>query len=338
MRFKSVVMPKRAVTEEETKTGSYGKFVIEPLERGFGTTLGNSLRRVLLSSIQGAAVTGVRIDGVLQEVSSIPGVVEDVTDIVLNLKQLIMRVQSYRPLTLRLEARGEGPVTAAQIEPRSEVEILNPDLPIATLAEDGQLKMDIIVDVGRGYVPADLYRRDDRDIYLIPVDAVFSPIRRVKFEVQNARVEEITDYDRLILEIWTDGTIDPEDALTYSARILRDHLMMFVRFQEEALPIQEKAAEPIRQVNPNLFKSVDELELSVRSYNCLKSANIRTIAELVEKTDADMLKYRNFGKKSLSEIKELLTKMNLSLGMTLDDPELKAIAEQQRDVAPKKSK
>jgi len=309
MRFKSVVMPKRIAAEEDSKTNAYGKFVVEPLERGFGTTLGNSIRRVLLSSIQGAAVTGVRIEGVLQEVSSIPGVVEDVTDIVLNLKQLVMRVQSNRPLTLRLEAAGGGVVTAAQIEPQANVEILNPDLPIATLAGDGELKMDIIVDVGRGYVPADLYHRDDRDIHFIPVDAVFSPIRRVKFEVENARV----------------------------ARILRDHLMIFVRYQEETLPIQEKAAEPIRQINPNLFKGVDELELSVRSYNCLKSANIRTIAELVQKTDAEMLKYRNFGKKSLSEIKELLTKMNLSLGMTLEDPELKSIAENRELTAKKDS-
>ncbi len=337
MRFKSVVMPKRVAAEEDSKTASYGKFIVDPLERGFGTTLGNSLRRVLLSSIQGAAVTGVRIENVLQEISSVPGVVEDVTDIVLNLKQLVMCVQSNRAVTLRLEASGEGEVTAAQIEPHANVQILNPELHIATLAEDGQLKMDVIVDVGRGYVPADLYRRDERDVYLIPVDAVFSPIRRVKFEVENARVEEITDYDRLLLEIWTDGTIDPEEALAYSARILRDHLMIFVRFPEEALPIQEEAAEPIRQVNPNLFKGVDELELSVRSYNCLKSANIRTIAELVQKTDAEMLKYRNFGKKSLSEIKELLAKMNLSLGMTLEDPELKSIAEHRELVSKKGS-
>jgi DNA-directed RNA polymerase subunit alpha len=335
MKFKSVMIPKHVTAEEESRTPSYGKFVVEPLERGFGTTLGNSLRRVLLSSIQGAAVTGVRIEGVLQEVSSIPGVVEDVTDIILNLKQMILKVQSSRPVTLRLEAGGEGKVTAAQIEPHANVEILNPDLHIATLADDGQLKMDIIVDIGRGYVPADLYRRDDRDIHYVPVDAVYSPIRRVKFEVENARVEEITDYDRLILEIWTNGTIEPEEALAYSARILRDHLMMFVRFPEEALPIQEKAMEPVHQVNPNLFKGVDELELSVRSYNCLKSANIRTIADLVQKSEAEMLKFRNFGKKSLSEIKELLDKMNLSLGMTLDETELREINERREGMAKK---
>ncbi len=335
MKFKSVVMPKRVLAEEDSRTDSYGKFVVEPLERGFGTTLGNSLRRVLLSSVQGAAVTGVRIEGVLQEVSSIPGVAEDVTDIVLNLKQLVMKMHSNRPVTLRLEAKGEGVVTAARIQPNSNVEILNSDLHIATLAEDGQLNMDIIVDVGRGYVPADLHRRDDRDIHLIPVDAVFSPIRRVKYLVENARVEEITDYDRLILEIWTNGTIGPEDVLAYSARILRDHLMIFVRFPEETLPIQEKAAEPIRQINPNLFKGVDELELSVRSYNCLKSANIKTIAELVQKSEAEMLKYRNFGKKSLSEIKDLLVKMNLGLGMTLDDSDVKEI-EERRDALSKK--
>lgn len=337
MKFKSVVMPKRALAEEESKSKSYGKFVVEPLERGFGTTLGNSIRRVLLSSVQGAAVTGVRIEGVLQEVSSIPGVVEDVTDIVLNLKELILKMNANRPLTLRLEAKGEGPVTASQIECGPEVEVLNPDLHIATLAEDGELKMDIIVDVGRGYVPADTQKRDERDIYLLPVDAVFSPIQRMKFFVENARVEEITDYDRLILEIWTDGTIDPEDALAYSARILRDHLMIFVRFPEEALPIQEKAAEPVRQINPNLFKSVDELELSVRSYNCLKSANIKSIAELVQKNEAEMLKYRNFGKKSLTEIKELLDKMGLSLGMTLEESELQEIADR-RETMSKKSK
>jgi len=320
MKFKSVVMPKRVAADEDTKSATYSRFVIEPLERGYGTTLGNSLRRVLLSSVQGAAVTGVRIEGVLQEVSSIPGVVEDVTDVILNLKQLVLRMNSNRPVTLRLEAEGEGPVSAAKIEPHANVEILNPDLHIATLSADGQLGMDIIVDVGRGYVTGDMQKRDDRDIiYLIPVDAVFSPVRRVNYEVQDARVEEITDYDRLILEIFTDGTVEPEEVLAYASRILRDHLMMFVRFPEETLPIQEKAAEPVKQINPNLFKGVDELELSVRSYNCLKSANIKTIAELVQKSEAEMLKYRNFGKKSLTEIKELLTKMNLSLGMTLDE-------------------
>lgn len=335
MKFKSVVMPKRVVAEEDSRTSSYGKFVVEPLERGFGTTLGNSLRRVLLSSLQGAAITGVRIEGVLQEAASIPGVMEDVTDIILNLKQLVLKAHTNRPVTLRLEADGPGDVTASQIQPHSNVEVLNEDLHIATLAEDGQLKMDLIVDVGRGYVPADLTQRDERDIHLIPVDAVFSPIRRVKFLVENARVEKITDYDRLILEIWTDGTLEPEEALAYSSRILRDHLMMFIRTPEEALPIQEQEAEPIRQINPNLFKGVDELELSVRSYNCLKSANIKTIAELVQKQESEMLKYRNFGKKSLSEIKELLTKMNLSLGMKLDDNELQEIEERREQVSKK---
>jgi len=337
MKFKSVVMPKRVSADEDTKSRSYSRFVVEPLERGFGTTLGNSLRRALLSSVQGAAVTGARIEGVLQEVSSIPGVVEDVTDIILNLKQLVMKVNSNRSVTLRLEAAGEGPVTAAQIEPNSAVEVLNPELHIATLAKDGRLNMDIIVDIGRGYVPADVHQRDDRDIHLVPVDAVYTPIRRVKYEVENARVEEITDYDRLILEIWTDGTIEPEEALAYSARILRDHLMIFVRFPEETLPIQEKATEPVRQINPNLFKGVDELELSVRSYNCLKSANIKTIAELVQKSEAEMLKYRNFGKKSLSEIKDLLSKMNLSLGTALEEAELGEI-EERREALAKKAK
>ncbi len=320
MKFKPVVMPGRVRIGQETTQDQYGKFVVEPLERGFGTTLGNSLRRVLLSSIQGTAVKAVRINGVLQELSYIPGVVEDVTDIILNLKGL--KIKNYRnaPVTLYLQARGEGEVKASHIEKNPDVEIMNPELHIATLDKEGELEMELYVDVGRGYVSAERQSKDADSFPLntILMDAIFTPIERVKYFVENARVGDITDYDRLIMEIWTDGTIAPQDALAYSAKILKDHLFLFINFPEEDEMPDEKEESKEDTINPYLAKGVEELELSVRAYNCLKAANIKTIGELVSKTESEMLKYRNFGKKSLNEIKEVLSKYNLYLGMDLN--------------------
>ncbi len=317
MKYKSVVMPGRVRLEPKEVSERYGKFVVEPLERGFGTTLGNSLRRVLLSSIQGAAVRAVRINGVLQEISNIPGVVEDVTDIILNIKGL--RVKNYRngPVTLYLQSKGEGAVTAASIEPNSDVEIMNPELHLATLDKDGELEMELYVDVGRGYVSAERQSKaaDHYPLNTILIDAIFTPIERVRYQVENARVGDITDYDRLIMEIWTDGTVDPQDALACSAKILKDHLFLFIHFPDEDETPADTKDEQEEQVNPYLTKGVEELELSVRAYNCLKAANIKSIGELVDKTESEMLKYRNFGKKSLNEIKEVLEKYGLYLGM-----------------------
>ncbi len=317
MKFKPVVMPGRVRIDQASENERYGKFVVEPLERGFGTTLGSSLRRVLLSSIQGAAVKAVRIEGVLQEVAYIPGVVEDVTDIILNIKGL--RVKNHRngPVTLYLQTSGDKDVKASDIEANSDVEILNPNHHIATLDKDGELEMELYVDVGRGYTSAEILdkKADSFPINTIMIDAIYTPIERIKYIVENARVGDITDYDRLIMEIWTDGTVTPQDALAYSAKILKDHLFLFINFpDEDDVPVEteEKKEET---VNPYLSKGVEELELSVRAYNCLKAANIKSIGELVSKTENEMLKYRNFGKKSLTEIKEVLTKYGLYLGM-----------------------
>ncbi len=336
MKFKPVVMPGRVHIDLDSLSDRYGKFILEPLERGFGTTLGNSLRRLLLSSIQGAAVKAVRINGVLQEVSFIPGVVEDVTDIILNLKGL--RVKNHRngPVTLYLQAKKEGEVTAAQIEPNPDVEIMNPELHIATLDKDGELEMELYVDVGRGYVSADRQgkQQDSYPMNTILIDAIYTPIERVKYSVENARVGDITDYDRLIMEIWTDGTIAPREAVAFGAKILKDHLLLFIHFpQEDETPLEIKE-EQHEAVNPYLNKGVEELELSVRSYNCLKAANIRTVGELVTKTESEMLKYRNFGKKSLTEIKEVLTKYNLGLGMNPNDLKGKGSSEDQEHPIP----
>lgn len=326
MKFKPVVMPRRVTCDESTLTDTYGRFVVEPLERGFGATLGNSMRRVLLSSLQGAAITCVRIDGVLQEVSAIPGIAEDVTDIILNLKELVLRARGNTPITLRLNAKGEGDVTGASIDPNPDVDILNRGQHIATLDADASLSLELLVDIGRGYVPADRHKLPDLGFNAIPVDSVFSPIKRVKYYVEDTRVEDITDYDRLIIEVWTNGTVRPDDALAYAGKILKDHLLLFINFQDlEDQPLMEQ--EPIEEVNPQLFKSVDELELSVRSYNCLRAANLRTIAQLTQKSEAEMLKYRNFGKKSLTEIKEVLSKMGLGLGTKHTHPEVLAFIE-----------
>jgi DNA-directed RNA polymerase subunit alpha len=323
MKFKSVVMPRKVEHLEDQSSASYGCFVVEPLERGFGTTLGNALRRVLLSSLQGSSVVGVNIDGVLQEISAIPGVKEDVIDIVLNLKQLIVKSNSDEPIILRLDAKGECEVTAAQIEVPGDAEIFNPDVHIATLDTGAQLKMEIKVMAGRGFVPWESLDDLDMGINAIAIDANFSPIKRVKYKVEDTRVGDVINYDKLTLEIWTDGTVTPEDALSYSGKILKDHLRIFIHLDEdEELVVPMPEDEPKKDLNPSLWKLVDELELSIRSYNCLKAANIRTIGKLVQKTDQEMLKYRNFGKKSLMEIKELLFKMGLTLGMPITDAEL----------------
>ena len=291
-------------------------FSIEPLERGFGTTLGNSLRRILLSSLQGAAVTQIKIDGVLHEFSSIPGVQEDVTDIILNIKSLAVRSHADEAKTITLKAKGPGPVTAGQIETGHDIEIIDPDHHIATLSEGGELNMELTVSVGKGYEPASAHLPEDSVIGLIPIDAIFSPIRRVSFKVTDARVGQITDYDKLNLEIESNGVVAPEDALAYAARIMQDQLAVFINFEEvEEEPEKE---EDKLDINPNLLMKVDELELSVRSANCLKNDNIVYIGDLVQKSESEMLKTPNFGRKSLNEIKEVLSSMGLSLGMQLD--------------------
>lgn len=290
------------------------RVVAEPLERGFGLTLGNALRRVLLSSLQGAAVTAIQIDGVLHEFSSIPGVREDVTDIVLNVKELALRLHAEGPKRIRLRAEGPGEVTAGQIEETADVDVMNPDLVICTLDEGARLDMELTVAHGKGYVPGSQNRPEDAPIGLIPVDSIFSPVRRVSYKVENTRVGQVTDYDKLTMEVETNGTVSPEDAVALAARILQDQLQLFINFEEpEGREVPAEEAEP--PFNRNLLRKVDELELSVRSANCLKNDNIVYIGDLVQKTEAEMLRTPNFGRKSLNEIKEVLASMGLHLGM-----------------------
>lgn len=315
--WRELIRP-RGIVVDEANAG-YGKFVAEPFERGFGITVGNSLRRILLSSLQGAAITAVRIDGVLHEFSSVPDVLEDVTDIILNLKQLRFKAHTLEPRVLRLEASGEGKVTGANIIGDAQVEVLNPDLHIATLSEGGRLTMELTVRTGFGYVPAERNKMPNMPVGTIPIDAMFSPIRRVNYNVTNARVGQRTDYDRLVLEVWTDGSVAPADGIAYAAKIIKEQLQIFINFDEEAEPeYEDKSAENEILQNENLYRSVDELELSVRSANCLQNANIKLIGELVQRTEAEMLKTKNFGRKSLREIKEILATMGLSLGMKLE--------------------
>jgi DNA-directed RNA polymerase subunit alpha len=323
--WETLIKPKSLEAEEETLSSTYGRFHVEPLERGFGMTIGNSLRRILLSSIQGAAITAVRMKGVLHEFSTIPGVREDVTDIILNIKEILVKLHSEGPETLRLKANKAGVIKARDIEASPNVEILNPDHLIADLSEDGDLEIEMTVKRGRGYVPAERNREEGDPIGTISIDALFSPIRKVNYTVTHSRVGQITDYDRLTLEIWTNGNVSPSDALGFSAKILKEQLNVFITFDEgEITPKLQEVQEPSK-LNDNLFKSVDELELSVRSANCLKNAEIRYIGDLVQKTEAEMLKTKNFGRKSLNEIKEILSEMGLSLGMKLENwppPEL----------------
>jgi len=317
-KFKGFQKPKRLECELETLTITYGKFFAEPLERGFGLTLGNSLRRVLLSAIEGAAVTSVRIAGVVHEFSTVPGVKEDVTDIILNIKQLRLKLNCDHPKTLTLKAAGEGEVRASQLTPDADLEVLTPDLYLCGLDKDGRLDMELEVRHGRGYVPADRNKREGMPVDEIPIDAIFSPVRRVNFQVEDTRVGQATDYNKLILEVWTDGSVLPQDAVAYAAKILKDHLAIFINFEEEPEAAEETVDEVRERMVENLSRPVDELELSVRSANCLKNSNIRYIYELVEKTEAEMLKTKNFGRKSLNEIKEILAGMGLSLGMKLE--------------------
>jgi len=299
--------------------GSYGKFVAEPLERGFGTTLGNSLRRVLLSSLQGGGITNVKIEGVAHEFMTIPEVVEDVTDIILNLKGVLLRIHTNETQTLRISAEGPREVKAGDILTSDQVEILNPGHPICTLIEGGRIQMEMECKRGRGYVPAQQNKDEDLPIGNIPIDALFSPIRKVNYQVTNARVGQMTNYDKLTLEVWTDGSVSPEDAVAFSAKILKEQLTVFINFDETDEPVIIEAPKPEVKLNENLFRSVDELELSVRSANCLQQANIKTIGDLVRRTEAEMLKTKNFGRKSLKEIKEILAEMGLTLGMKLEN-------------------
>ena len=319
-------MPKRIDVDRATRTNRYGRFTAEPFERGFGTTVGNALRRVLLSSLEGAAVTSLQIEGIYHEFSAIPGVREDVTDIILNVKELLLRMHGYGPKVISLQAEGESEMTAKDIVTDPDIEVLNPNLHIATLNKEAKLIIQMTVKKGRGYVPAEMNVEEEMPAQAIPIDAIFAPVQKVNFTVENARVGRRTDYDKLILEVTTNGSITPEEAVSQAAQVLRDHLEIFVNFKEETRP--EAPAVDIDRVRliENLKRSVDELELSVRSYNCLKNANIKNLGELVQKTEAEMLKTRNFGRKSLNEIKEILESMGLGLGMKLDELVLSELA------------
>ncbi|GAB4375397.1 MAG: DNA-directed RNA polymerase subunit alpha [Acidobacteriota bacterium] len=309
--------PKFLEIEQSSLTDTFGRFVAQPYERGFGVTVGNALRRILLSAIGGAAVTAVRIEGVLHEFSSVPGVTEDVTDIILNLKRIPFRLHLPKVETLRLQAKGPKVVTAADIELNSNVEVLDPNVVIATLSDEGELEMEFRVKPGRGYVPADQNMDEDLAVGYIPIDSVHSPVRRVNFTVDPARVGRSTEYDRLTLEVWTDGTIGPRDAVAAAAKLLKDHLSIYINFEDRVEEVEEAPETEDDRVREHLDRSIDELELSVRSYNCLKNAGIETVRDLVQMTEAELLKTKNFGRKSLNEIKELLADMKLSLGMRL---------------------
>jgi len=319
MKWRNLLMPKEIVADEETLTPTFGRFKVEPLERGFGNTIGNALRRTLLSSIQGAAVTAIKIEGVLHEFGTIKGVKEDVTDIVLNFKQIILRMHGDEPKYIRVDLTKKGEVTAGEITEDPDVEILNKDLVIATCTEKTHLKMNILIGHGRGYVSSELHNLEDFEIGLIPMDSNFSPVTHVNYVVKNTRVGQRTDYDSLTLEVTTNGSVTPEDALGYAAKILKDHMLLFIRFEEEPMEeVVEEVDQEVERMKELLNRSVDELELSVRSSNCLKAANIRSLGELVRKTESDMLKYRNFGRKSLKEIVDILEGMGLSLGADVD--------------------
>jgi DNA-directed RNA polymerase subunit alpha len=316
--WQTIIKPKRLEVDEKTFSRFYGKFVAEPFERGFGITIGNSLRRILVSSLQGYAITAIRIDGILHEFSTVPGVREDVTEIILNLKEVRLKLFSNHPETIYIKAKGEQVVKAGDIVINSNVEILNPEQHIATLASDGELNAELVVNSGRGYSPAEKNREKNQPIGTITIDAVFSPVTKVNYNVTHARIGQITDYDRLAIEVWTDGSLTPEDAVAFAARILLEQLKLFINFEEEIEPPpREEKAKP--KINENLYRSIEELELSVRSANCLRNANIRYIWELVQKTEMEMLKTKNFGRKSLNEIKEVLTGMSLGFGMKLEN-------------------
>ncbi|MFH1279481.1 MAG: DNA-directed RNA polymerase subunit alpha [Candidatus Eisenbacteria bacterium] len=320
MKWKSLQMPKGIVREEETHTVTYGKFIAEPLERGFGVTLGNALRRVLLSSLQGAAVNSVKLEGAKHEFTTLPGVYEDVTDIVLNLKNLIIRLDADEAKPISLDVEGPGEVTADLFEVPAGMTILNPNLHIATLDKGASLRMRVGVASGRGYVTADQQVFEEVVIGLVPIDSLYSPVKRATFKVEDTRVGQKTDYDKLTLEVWTNGTITPDDAVSHASKILKDHLYLFMNFDKEPEVEEEvEVDEKVEELRDMLNRSVDELELSVRSSNCLQSAEIRTIGDLVQKSESEMLKYRNFGRKSLKEISDILRSMNLGFGMSVEE-------------------
>jgi DNA-directed RNA polymerase subunit alpha len=315
MKWKNLQMPK-GLQADSGNSDRYGKFTLEPLERGFGTTLGNALRRVLLSSLQGAAITSVRIEGVLHEFSTLPGIIEDVTEIVLNLKQVRLKLHGDGPKKGVFEMRGKGEVRAGDLQVDAEVEVLNKELHLATLNRDGDLRMEVEISGGRGYVSADQHSATDRPIGVIPIDSLFSPVTKVNYTVEATRLGQRIDYDKLTLEVWTDGSILPNDAVSMSAKILRDHFSLLISFEEEPQEEVEAAVDEDKvRIRKMLDKSVEELELSVRSSNCLRAAEIKTIGELVQKGEAEMLKFRNFGRKSLKEIQDILAEMGLHFGM-----------------------
>jgi DNA-directed RNA polymerase subunit alpha len=317
--WRDLIKPRGLSVDQESLSNTYGKFIAEPLERGFGITLGNSLRRVLLSSLQGAAITSVKVEGVEHEFMTIPEVAEDVTDIILNLKEVLLQIHTNEVKTLRIEADGPREIKAGDIIADGQVEILNPGHHVLTISEGGRVRMEMTARRGRGYVPAEKNKVAGQAIGTIPIDALFSPIRKVNYQVTNARVGQQTDYDRLSLEVWTDGSVAPNDAVAYAAKIVKEQLSIFINFDEAEEPAEEVKPIEEQKLNENLFRSVDELELSVRSANCLQNANIKTIGDLVQKTEAEMLKTKNFGRKSLKEIKEILAEMGLTLGMKLEN-------------------
>jgi DNA-directed RNA polymerase subunit alpha len=335
--WRELIKPKRLQVDADSLTASYGKFTAEPFERGFGTTMGNSLRRVLLSSLQGAAITSVRIKGVLHEFSTIPGVTEDATDIILNLKGVLIKLHGHDARNVRIVKKGAGVIKAGDIVTDPNVEILNPDHHIAICGKDADVEIDMVVAMGKGYSPSERNRDEKAPVGTVPIDALFSPIKKVNFTVSNARVGQVTDYDKLVLEIHTDGSVKPDDALAYAAKIVKEQAQLFINFDESLEPEITDEAESTKQpINENLYRRVDELELSVRSANCLKNANIRLIGELVQKSEAEMLKTQNFGRKSLNEIKDILSEMGLTLGLTLEgfpDPEyLKMIEKSEEEL------
>jgi DNA-directed RNA polymerase subunit alpha len=319
MNWREMIMPEKI--QVDTQTSTYGKYVWEPLERGYGITIGNALRRIILSSICGSAIVSVKIDGVMHEFSTLPGVLEDISEIILNLKKVRVKMEDTEPRIIEIKATGEGVVTAADIvSPDGRVEVMNPGQHIATLSQGAELAMIMTVKAGKGYLLAEANKDPDAPIGTLPIDAVFSPIKRANYTIGNARVGQKTDYDKLTLEVWTDGAVGPREAVAYAAKILKDQMDCFIHFDEEqAPPVQKRlSGEAKPKVNDNLYLDVDELELSVRSANCLRNANITKIYQLVQKTEPEMLKTKNFGRKSLNEIKELLADLGLSLGMNLE--------------------
>ena len=319
MKWKSLQMPKEIVTDQSNPEEGYARFVVEPLERGFGATIGHSLRRVLLSSIQGAAPVALRINGVLHEFGSLEGIYEDITDIVLNIKRMKVRLNSDERRTLNLQVNSKGKVNAGMFESNPDVEIINPDLHLLELTGEKEFTMEVDIDYGRGYVAAELNKREDSPVGTIYVDSFFSPVIKVNYEIENTRVGQKTDYDKLLIDIWTDKTMTPEDALGFAAKIVKDHMQLFIHIDEEMeIAEEEEEDEEIVRIRQLLKTRVDELELSVRSSNCLRAANIQNLGELVSKTESEMLKYRNFGRKSLNELTSILDELGLSFGMDID--------------------